>query len=213
MDEEIAKMERMYATSINDVMMDHHYRYHYALNYIRQGDFVLDVACGSGYGTHYMAEHSASAMVIGLDRSDHALKWAFEHFWHEKVTYMKTDLALSFQENLPIQQFDVIVCFETVEHIHDDKSYVKKLYDLLKKNGTLIISAPNENVIPHLDNPYYPDRVNPHHIRHYRPNELMNLMTDYGGFCIQQLLTQDNTTYKVVPERDDGFTTILVATK
>ena len=90
MDEEITKMERMYATSFYDVMMDHHYRYHFALNFIRRGDFILDVACGSGYGTHYMAKNSAGALVVGVDRSDHAINWALNHFSCDTTAYLKT---------------------------------------------------------------------------------------------------------------------------
>jgi 2-polyprenyl-3-methyl-5-hydroxy-6-metoxy-1,4-benzoquinol methylase len=212
MDDELTKMERMYATSFYDVMMDHHYRYHFALSFIRNGDIVLDAACGSGYGTQYMAKNSASALVVGADRSDHALDWALSHFSYMNTVYVKADLSASFGKQLPIRQFDVIVCFETVEHMKDDRSFIKELYDSLKENGILLISAPNENIIPHLVNPYFIGGVNPHHYRHYKPDELQGLLTDCG-FRIQQQLTQDNTTYELVSGHEDGFTTVLVATK
>ncbi|MGO4692952.1 class I SAM-dependent methyltransferase [Paenibacillus sp. 2TAB26] len=212
MDDEITKMERMYATSFHDVMMDHHYRYHFALNYIRRGDYILDAACGSGYGTHYLATNSACTLTIGVDRSDHALNWAIDHFYCDNTVYVKSDLSGLFQEELPIQKFDVITCFETVEHMKDDRSFVQKLYDSLNVNGILLISAPNEKVIPHLNNPYFLGGVNPHHYRHYQPNELSSLLTDCG-FRIQQVCTQDNETYELIIGRDDGFTTVLVAMK
>ncbi len=212
MDDELTRMERMYATSFYDVMMDHHYRYHFVLSFIRQGDIVLDAACGSGYGTHYIAKNSACALAVGVDRSDHALNWAMDHFYCDNTVYVKCDLAGSFRDELPIQRYDVVTCFETVEHMADDRSFVQKLYDSLNDNGILLISAPNEKVIPHLKNPYFLGGVNPHHFRHYRPNELCSLLTDCG-FRIQQICTQDNETYELITDRDDGFTTVLVAVK
>ena len=98
--------------------------------------------------------------------------------------------------------FDVAVCFETVEHMQDDQAFVKKIYDSLNVNGILLISALTENVIPHSDNPYFLNRVNPHHYRHYRPDELRRLVTDCG-FQIHQLLTQDNTTYQALDVTTD----------
>jgi 2-polyprenyl-3-methyl-5-hydroxy-6-metoxy-1,4-benzoquinol methylase len=212
MDDEITKMERMYATSFADVMMDHHYRYHFALKFIRRGDFVLDSACGSGYGTHYMAKNTECALAVGADRSDHAISWALDHFTCDNTIYVKTDFSGAFIEMLPVKQFDLVVCFETVEHMQNDRAFIRKLYNVLKKGGVLLISAPNENVIPHLKNPYFINGINPHHFRHYRPEELQRLVKDCG-FQIQQLLTQDNATYELVSGRDDGFTTILVAMK
>ncbi|WP_042161623.1 class I SAM-dependent methyltransferase [Paenibacillus gorillae] len=212
MDEEIDQMERMYATSFDDVMLDHHYRYHYASRFIREGDFVLDAACGSGYGTHYMAEHSPCSIAVGVDRSEHALDWAVNYFSHAKTVYLNSDLTGSFRDDLPIHWFDVITCFETVEHLKEDQAFIKKLYDSLTANGILLISAPNENVIPYLENPYYLNGVNPYHYRHYRPNELKRLLLNCG-FRIQQVLTQDNDTYELIPGRIDGFSTVLVAIK
>ncbi|MFF2479859.1 class I SAM-dependent methyltransferase [Paenibacillus sp. NPDC058071] len=212
MDDETTEMERMYATSFYDVMMDHHYRYHYALRFISRHSFVLDAACGSGYGTNYLAKHSECALAVGTDRSEHALEWALRYFHHEKAVYLNSDLSGDFQADLPIKRYDLIVCFETVEHMRDDRSFVKKLYRCLNDEGILLISAPNENVIPYLKNPYYAGGVNPYHYRHYRPKELRDLLKKCG-FQILQTVTQDNETYEVVPGREDGFTTIVVAGK
>lgn len=211
MDEEILKNERMYATSSEDMLLDHHYRYEFALNFIQKGDLILDAASGCGYGVHYMAENSDCALSVGVDRSEHAMEWALKYFYSEKTFYVKSDLSKKDWE-IPIAQFDVITCFETVEHMLDDKTFVKKLYDLLKIGGHFIISAPNENVIPYLENPYFLGGVNPHHFRHYRPEDLCSLLK-HCGFQIVQELTQDNTTYELVSGRLDGFSTVLVATK
>ncbi|MCK9862879.1 class I SAM-dependent methyltransferase [Paenibacillus sp. ATY16] len=212
MDDEIAKMERMYATSVDDAMPDHYYRYQYAIRFIRPGDILLDAACGSGFGTHYMAAHSACTLAVGVDKSQHGLDWAVHHFFSHKTVYCQTDLSGTFHEELPLPSYDIIICFETVEHMKDDQSFIRKLYQCLNKGGVLLISAPNENVIPHLKNPYFLHGVNPHHFRHYRPKELRNLLVK-NGFHIQQAVTQDNETYEIVPGRDDGFTIIYVATK
>ncbi len=42
------------------------------------------------------------------------------------------------------EKFDLILCFEVIEHIKDDKGFVKKLATFLKRGGTLILSTPEK---------------------------------------------------------------------
>ncbi|WP_409341792.1 class I SAM-dependent methyltransferase [Paenibacillus sp. MBLB4367] len=210
MDDELTSWERVYSERYDQTQYDHLIRYHFAIPYIPEGVSVLDVACGSGYGTSYVAHYSKCRAVIGIDRSDHALEWARTYYPHEKAAYVKGDLSEDFAEQLPIRKFEIITCFETVEHMQDDKAFVAKLYDLLVPGGALLISAPNEDVIPHLDNYCFPERINPHHFRHYRPLELEQLLTNCG-FRICERHTQ--TVESIIHNAQHGFVTILVATR
>lgn len=66
------------------------------------------------------------------------------------ATYHYYDLNIDDLTNLfPVKKFDLIICTEVLEHLldpHRQMGYFKKL---LKKNGRLIISLPNENTIFH----------------------------------------------------------------
>ncbi|WP_442952719.1 class I SAM-dependent methyltransferase [Paenibacillus sp. Root444D2] len=56
-------------------------------------------------------------------------------------------MVLEFQSALPIKQYDVITCFETVEHIQKDGLFISRLFALLKPAGVLFISAPTKTFI------------------------------------------------------------------
>lgn len=189
MDNEILAGERQYPKAFNEAAMDHRERYHLALKYIKQGNTVLDAACGVGYGTYYLANNSNCESIIALDISDHALNWAHTYFESTKISYFKVNMEEEFVEKLPLRKFDVITCFETIEHMREDKTFLKRLKDLLKPDGTLLISAPNEDIIPHERNPFYENGKNPFHFRHYTSLEFEALMKECGLF-IKEYYTQ-----------------------
>lgn len=191
MDKEIESGERIYPKSFSEALLDHQERYRLALQFIKEKNDVLDVACGVGFGSQFMAMNSDCRSVVAIDKSDHALQWAKSFFPSNKVRYIKADLEKEFVKELPILQYDVITCFETVEHLKEDRVFLTKLCHLLSPNGIIIISAPNEDVIPHENNPFFPNRKNPFHYRHYRVNELEQLVTDCGFYIIDRY-TQDH---------------------
>lgn len=176
--EEINAGERIYPKAFNEAALDHKERYELALNYINRGDNVLDVATGVGYGANYIAVNSLCDKVIGVDISDHAINWAEKYFHNEKIDFVKCNLLDEFIPSLDAFKFDVITCFETLEHIENDEEFIKKLYSLLKPGGLLLISSPNEEVIPCFENPFYEGGRNPHHVKHYTPYELKKILED-----------------------------------
>ena len=47
--------------------------------------------------------------------------------------------------DLPKDYFDIIVAFDVVEHVFNPKDFLKKCFDLLNKNGILVVAIPNHN--------------------------------------------------------------------
>ena len=47
--------------------------------------------------------------------------------------------------DLPKDYFDIIVAFDVVEHDFQPKNFLKKCFDLLNKNGILVIAIPNHD--------------------------------------------------------------------
>ncbi|WP_246942729.1 class I SAM-dependent methyltransferase [Bacillus pinisoli] len=203
-EQEINAGERIYPKAFNEAAPDHKERYQLALNYIKNGDSILDVATGVGYGAYYMSVNTACERVVGVDINDHALEWAKKYFSSEKVTFIREDLLTNFSINLPVEKFDVITCFETIEHINQDMEFINRLFSLLKPGGILLISSPNEDVIPCLDNPFYEGGKNPHHYKHYTPIELRNLLKK-NGFNILESFTQCPNN---IVKGEDGFVII-----
>jgi SAM-dependent methyltransferase len=199
--------ERIYPKSFHEAYKDHRNRYYWALNYVLKDSYVLDLACGVGYGTKFIAENSSCMKVTGVDVSSNALKWAEEYFNSSKVEYFCKDIEAQLDE-LNCEDYDLITCFETVEHVKDDLTFIKKLYELLAPNGTLLISAPNESVIPFNNNPFFKNGINPFHYRHYTSENFQNLLNE-GGFFIKEFYSQ----HEEIMVGQDLATNILVCKK
>jgi 2-polyprenyl-3-methyl-5-hydroxy-6-metoxy-1,4-benzoquinol methylase len=59
--------ERYIPTEEGKIRLEHYHRYATVLDVVKEKN-VLDVACGEGYGSFFMAEVAAS--VVGVDISD-----------------------------------------------------------------------------------------------------------------------------------------------
>lgn len=85
----------------------------------------------------------------------------------------------SSYENFKIKKnyFDYIFFFHTLEHIENPKKFLKKIFELLKKNGKIILEVPNIS--------YY-TKKNPYHAFYFQHlllfdyNSLNNLITSCG---------------------------------
>lgn len=163
--------EREIGTNINDFSADHINRYRFAAYFILPGDVVLDAACGVGYGTALLAEKAAE--VHGIDYNTEALAYAGEHWQRANISHHQGDLLE--EVTYPAgKTFDKIVSFETIEHLKDDRLFLRHLASRLKPGGVLFVSAPNADVIDVRDNPW--------HERHYTPSEFFNLLADQFSF-------------------------------
>ncbi len=135
------------------IAAEHLARYAFATQFIR-GKAVLDIASGEGYGTAIMAEKAKN--IIGMDLAANAIAYAKRKYAKiRNVQFEVGDLA-----HLPFDTdtFDVIVCFETVEHVDDPIAAINELQRVLKSNGLLIISTPNKENYSNrfnYDNPYH----------------------------------------------------------
>lgn len=178
---------RQIATKIDDVRSDHVERYHFAAQFVRPGDLVLDLACGIGYGTYLLATETQCARVTGIDIDPEAVRLAKERFSHDKVTFL---LGNVLDASLPVEPADCITAFEVLEHIARDLEFLSRIRSLLKPGGRLIISSPNEELIP------YSPQTSPYHVRHHTPAQLRDEL-QRAGFRILAEASQD--AFQVLP--------------
>ena len=133
-----------------DTLKLHQERYQFAIQQLRPGR-ILDIACGTGYGSFQMASAGKleGSRYTSVDISSAAIAYARKRYAHPSIEFICED-ALKFNDEL---LFDGIVSLETIEHFRDPGSLVFRLYELLKPGGILIASAP---VTPSTDgNPYH----------------------------------------------------------
>ena len=143
---------------------EHRGRYWWAAQ-IAAGKDVLDVACGTGYGSEILSEAGA-ASVTGVDVSKDAVAAASRRLG-ERATVRSGDIR-----ELPLDDdsFDLIVCWETIEHIEDGQRAIAELRRVLRPEGTLLVSSPNPRVYP---------PGNEFHVHEYTPKELATLVSEH----------------------------------
>ncbi len=154
-----------------DVRQEHLHRYAFATSFIADRD-VLDVACGEGYGSAWLA--ASARWVVGVDRAGDAIEHAQRLYAaREQVAFLQAD-ALA----LPVasQSVDVVVSFETLEHVDLQSTMLAEIRRVLRPEGLLILSTPNKAV--------YPDRSghqNPWHVRELYFEQLDQLLHAHFG--------------------------------
>jgi ubiquinone/menaquinone biosynthesis C-methylase UbiE len=144
---------------------EHIYRYVFATRYVR-GQRVLDVACGEGYGSAALKAAGAS-QVIGVDISEAACEHARQKYGLDARAGRAEKLPL------PAASVDIIVSFETIEHVPDPNAFLDECCRVLVPGGRLIISTPNKDVYGHLEG----DAPNPYHCSEMTEGDLMNALT------------------------------------
>jgi len=95
---------------------------------------VLDVGCGTGYGTAILAEHATQ--MIGIDNSNSAISFATRRY--PKVDFRQMNAQ---QLRFPDASFDLIFSSENFEHLHDQASHLKELRRVLKSDGLCFIAT------------------------------------------------------------------------
>jgi 2-polyprenyl-3-methyl-5-hydroxy-6-metoxy-1,4-benzoquinol methylase len=127
--------------STNTMLLEHTARYYFSTPYVRGR--VLDMACGAGFGTHMVAKLCKEQLesIIGADIDPEIIEYARGTYYHPLSRFVVADVRdPHIVEKLG--QFDTILSFETLEHLEDDRGFVRQLYDLLKPGGMLVISTP-----------------------------------------------------------------------
>lgn len=141
--------------------------YNFALSNFGNVSQVIDLGCGTGYGTQLMTE--VGQLVVGLDRAEYALP--------KLNTANRPSFCAADLRYLPFHDlsFDLAISFQVIEHIKDMHSYLAEAYRILNPHGILILSTPNRNLrlLP-LERPW-----NPYHVKEYSPTQLKHLLRKF----------------------------------
>lgn len=160
--------ERMldFIEDINKIQ--HLHRYSYAMAFT-EGKKVLDIACGDGYGSNLMA--SNAERVYGVDIDLPTVKEASEKYKKSNLTFLHGSATEIPMESNSI---DVIVSFETIEHLEDHTRMMEECKRVLKTDGILLISTPDKNNYSIKRN-----RRNPFHLKELYYSEFKHLLSTY----------------------------------
>jgi SAM-dependent methyltransferase len=163
-------------------------RYTWVLTYVR-GENVIDVGCGHGIGTYYLASQGAGR-VLGVDSDPDAIEYSVRHYLRENLQFEFMDAV---HPTLPRDEFDVAVSFEVLEHVNDPEGYLIGVRDTLRPGGRFFLSTPNRCIT---ERAYRNGRsANPFHVKEYYPIEFDALLRRF--FEVQHLYGQANLTVSV----------------
>ena len=108
---------------------------------------ILDVGCGDGVLTYFLAKKGA--ITAGIDLSEIAIEFA-----KSKLKKFNIDFKVGSAYTLPYNDnsFDAVVSSDVIEHLEDVNSYLLELKRVTKKGGGIIISTPIRYTAIPLDN-------------------------------------------------------------
>jgi SAM-dependent methyltransferase len=121
---------------------------------------VLDLGCGTGYGTAQLAESLENVYAIDRISPDSEAR-------HGRAQFLRADM-----NGMPLHDgcFDLVVSFQVIEHLEDPSHYLTTIARTLRPGGVALITTPNL-----LES----DRENPFHVHEYAPDELGSVLSGY----------------------------------
>jgi ubiquinone/menaquinone biosynthesis C-methylase UbiE len=169
-------------------------RYRFCNQFV-PGRVVVDVPCGSGWGTSLLRRYRH---CTGIDVSEEAIAFARRKYERPGVLGFSTgDMG-----QLPLDDdvADVVICLEGFEHVSREvgMAFLEECQRVLTRDGKLILTCP-------VLNEYAEDTGNPHHVCEYPEEELIEKLN--RAFRIIQLMRHpgpDGPEYRAVVENLKG---------
>ena len=102
---------------------------------------ILDAGCGEGHLIGKMHSENSKSSYYGIDIAPLAIQKT-----KERCPYAELRIGDLAETGYTSEFFDVVVCTEVLEHMYEYKDAITELKRVLKKNGCLIITFPNETL-------------------------------------------------------------------
>ncbi len=172
------------------IQLEHFHRYLFALRFA-EGRDLIDVASGEGYGSALLAQ--VAKTVIGVDLDPVAVANANRRYASQMLIFRVGDAT---QLPCDSNSSDLVVSFETIEHLEDHEAFLSEVKRVLQDGGLLIVSTP--------DKPQYDATLaepNPFHRKELNRAEFESLLRKY--FQNVRLFEQRSLHGSVMMSADD----------
>lgn len=107
---------------------------------------VLDVGCGGGILSEALARLSNVKHVTGIDLTAECIAVAKNHALADPSLKGKLDYEYQALEKVP-GIYDVVTCFEMLEHVDNPGQILRHSWLKLKPNGILFLSTINRDIV------------------------------------------------------------------
>jgi len=156
---------------------EHEQRYNLVSKFTQEKN-VIDIACGSGKGSYIMATEGKATRVTGCDVDEETVRYASIKYAHDRIHHEVKDAEeLYFR-----QKSDILVSFETIEHLNNPRIFLEQVKKNLTEGGTFFVSTPISSR-PINKNPY-----NKYHKIEWGFTEFQKLISEY--FIIDVIYVQ-----------------------
>src|SRR5258708_4863544 len=117
---------------------------------------VLDIGCGTGYGSHYLLRKGA-ASVRGVDISRRAVAYCREHYRASNLSFSVADAeALDIGALAPVE---AVFASNTLEHVPGVDGLLQSIASMLPPDGIAVLAVPpifsTGQLCGSLQNPYH----------------------------------------------------------
>lgn len=103
---------------------------------------IIDIGCASGTMTNSISQIWPKSKITAVDVYPAAIAYAKIKYPH--IRFLVADAhKLPFKDNL----FDLVTCYETIEHVVNPEKVLKEIRRVLKKNGVAIIEMDSGSVL------------------------------------------------------------------
>jgi O-antigen biosynthesis protein len=122
--------------------LEHYHRYHFASRFARNRR-ILDIGCGEGYGSAFLAQQANA--VIGIDRDQATIGHARNKY--SSIPNLTFEVGNCEEIRKDEQSFDMAVSFELLEHLDPDNQvkFLQSVQRMLKPDGLFLVSSPERD--------------------------------------------------------------------
>ena len=148
---------------------------------------MLDFGCGEGRHIFGVMQEFPKMKCIGLDMDNDSLKKAEEGYaYFESISDVGAEFMKGSAYSLPFSDdtFDLIVCSEVLEHLHEYNNALKEIKRVLKPRGYFLASVPAyfpEKICWMLSNDYQKEPGG--HLRIFKRYPLIKEIEAHGFDC------------------------------
>lgn len=185
----IERLSLTSSTSSDILVNEHLLRYNLVKQFV-DNKIVLDIACGSGYGSNLLAK--GAKRVIGVDVDDIVISQAKESYEANNLEFL---VSSGLDLKLDNKSIDIVVSLETVEHFTASEQirFIKELKRVLKPNGLLLMSTPNSEASKH-KNPWHKKELTELEFSSLLKSEFTDLEIFKQGTALASVIVGDKSS-------------------
>lgn len=103
---------------------------------------ILDVGCASGSFTNNISNIFPNSTITGIDIYSSAIEYGKKKYPH--INFILADAHhIPFEDN----RFDLVICYETIEHLTNPLEVLREMRRVLKTEGTAIVAMDSGSLL------------------------------------------------------------------